>query len=210
VQRLSQAKQNLAEAQLALREHEKCKAYKSENEDLRAQLVNCNKHMQALKKELNRVKTSYNTTIANLEEEIRRLEAELGDYRGDTEQRQKLIDAARAKFAQMRPQIGCEFQNGPATGVLITSVMPGKPMDLAGGQRGDIVEQVNGHDTLNNADFKREVKKFRPGDQVPFQIDRNNAIMTLVVEVGSPGMTREEILTTRRIASGLIHQSDLL
>jgi hypothetical protein len=77
--------------------------------------------------------TTLHTTAAataDLQEEIRRLEMEIGEYRQDTAQRLRLIEDAKAKFASMASQIGCAFSSGPPNGVLVTEVLTDKPAEV--------------------------------------------------------------------------------
>jgi predicted metalloprotease with PDZ domain len=194
-----------------------------EAQGLREQLGVSQRHRQADRSEIARMKTHFNGTVGAVEEEVRRLQGELADVRGDAGRRAAVVEKAKEQFAAMRPTLGLEFQSAAAAGgvsggggsadvfgVVVVDVVDGKPAGAAGLRRGDVVEQVNGHDTGDGDAFKAQLKFFRPGDQVPFQIDRSGQILTLVVEIGCTTHTREQVLRTRRLASGLVHDADFM
>lgn len=87
--------------------------------------------------------------------------------------------------------------------------MPGKSADIAGLAVNDIVEQVNGRETRTKEQFKAAVSSILPGDAVPFQVERGKDILTIVVHVGTQGMTQQQISDLRRMASGMVKDSDI-
>lgn len=188
----------------------KCAELVAENKQLGQELDTARQHCDVAKKELARTKKVLYKKMASLREEIVGLDKELGHLKGDTQLRQQLVQDARARFARLKPLIGVEFTTGEGTGVRVTDVFPGKPADVGGLKVGDVVESVNGDDTLSKAQFHAVVSQIYPGDGVPFQINRDGLIETRVVHLGSPGLTLEEILAIRRVAHGIVHEEDLL
>lgn len=184
---LAATKKDLAQAKILLQEHAKCGNIRAANEQLEIRMMYYESHRQASTKQAKYAAEEAREAEALLENECRHLVSEVGEYRGDTEQRAKLIESAKLQFNGLVPQIGCEFQNSPDGGVLVTRVMPGMPSEAAGLQENDVIEQVQYEGTANSSDFKREVRKLRPGDRVSFQINRSGHIHYLMVEVGSPG-----------------------
>lgn len=106
--------------------------------------------------------------------------------------------------------LGCEFKEGRQRGVILTKVSQRKPAGIAGLRINDVIESVNGMPTPNKATFKAVVRKVRPGDRVPFQLEREEDVITVVVPIGSRAMELDGIDEVRRLGSGVIHSSDIM
>jgi hypothetical protein len=149
-------------------------------------------------------------TILGLNRDVAAITEQSRSLAQAQQNRESLVAEAKAKWLTMRPMIGCEFRDGPAHGVIVTRVREGRACHLAGVRAGDIIEQVNGVETLDNQEFKIEMQKYQPGDKVPFLIDRKGVILTTVVQIGSPNMTLDDIMTVRRLAQGHVHETDVV
>lgn len=171
--------------------------------------AHCAQNLAAARAEIARVKSDAQAKIKNLQDEVHHLSDTVGELKGDNEMRKKLIADNKALLQSMKPQLGCQYQSGPPNGVLITGVTPDLPVALAGVREDDIVEQVDGIDTEDKPAFKAAVKGVVPGDEVPFQVMRDNDIMTIIVIVGSPGKTLEEVQRIKRLADGIVHDEDI-
>jgi len=71
-----------------------------------------------------------------------------------------------------RVKVGFVVANGPIVGMHVVKVTKGLPADLAGLQVGDIINVINGHQTLRVEDFRLVAQGFRPGDVIPIKITR--------------------------------------
>ncbi len=67
-------------------------------------------------------------------------------------------------------------------GLRIDGVKEGKPGDLAGVQKGDIVTSLNGKSILNIQDYMKLLTELNPGDKVPMQVKRGNKFIDLEVQ----------------------------
>lgn len=69
-------------------------------------------------------------------------------------------------------------------GVVIDSVFPGSPAQVAGLRRNDVVVKFNGHDVANSSQFSVLVSTVRQGNVVPVEVIRDRERMTLNTTVG--------------------------
>jgi len=71
-----------------------------------------------------------------------------------------------------RVKVGFVVANGPIVGMHVVKVTPNLPADNAGLMVGDIINVINGQQTLRVEDFRVVASNFRAGDVVPIKITR--------------------------------------
>jgi len=71
-----------------------------------------------------------------------------------------------------RVKVGFVVANGPVVGMHVVKVAQKLPADHAGLKVGDIINVINGHQTMRVEDFRLVAANFRSGDVVPIKITR--------------------------------------
>ena len=76
---------------------------------------------------------------------------------------------------------------GSVKGVFITGIQKGSAADIAGLQKGDIIQSIDGAELFSSAEFSERIARHRPGDKVELKFLRdgksNNTSVTLKAEV---------------------------
>ena len=86
---------------------------------------------------------------------------------------------------ELTPELARSFELKEAKGVLVSSVNPGDPADLAGIRAGDIVVSFNGKPVEGINDLPRVVAVTAPGKKVEVALLRDGKKTTLFVTVGT-------------------------
>jgi len=71
-----------------------------------------------------------------------------------------------------RAKVGFVVANGSVVGMHVVKVTPNLPAAQAGLKVGDVINVINGHQTLRVEDFRLAASSFRAGDVVPMKITR--------------------------------------
>jgi C-terminal processing protease CtpA/Prc len=190
------------------------------NDDSDAAQINHFKKLAAQRHEAGRAllahkESQWNTERKELLGDIKEYEEALGELKDDAVEKKELVRSAREEFADMQKIIGISIKDGPAHGTLVSGVKAGSPAAMAGLQVNDVVEEVDGNDTGDREDLKNMLASSKPGDEVAFQINRNDAISSVMVVVGGQSKdktkqyTLSEIRRVRRLANGIVKPSDL-
>ena len=72
--------------------------------------------------------------------------------------------------------LGVGLDDAPGGGAAITKILPGKPADLAGLVRGDIITSLNGVAISSRADVRQTVLSLVPGKSVPIGWTDSNGV----------------------------------
>jgi serine protease Do len=69
-------------------------------------------------------------------------------------------------------------------GIVVSCVVSGSPADRAGIRGGDVVEKIDGTDLNNGQTLGGVIQLHKPGDNVPFVVQRGSSLITLGVTLG--------------------------
>ncbi len=69
-------------------------------------------------------------------------------------------------------------------GIVVSCVVSGSPADRAGVRGGDVVEKIDGIDLNNGQTLGGVIQLHKPGDTVPFVVQRGSSLTTLRVTLG--------------------------
>jgi aminopeptidase YwaD len=72
---------------------------------------------------------------------------------------------------------------GDVVGMRVEAVTKGKPADLAGMKKGDVIVAIEGKEVNNIYDYMYRLKEFRPGDRISVEIKRNEKKQILIVQL---------------------------
>jgi hypothetical protein len=108
---------------------------------------------------------------------------------GADDRRRVQLNSAKEQFDSLRPHVGMHFETpeDQKNGLLVTKVSPGHCGNRAGLQRGDIVTHINQREVNSQTDFSSAMGAVRPGDQIAFQVRRNDKEMLFMNAVGCKG-----------------------
>ena len=109
-----------------------------------------------------------------------------------------ILEELKVEGSVRHPWVGVESQeiseavrhlfNLPATGVIITSVVPDGPAYHAGIMARDLIVSFGEHPVTSMAEFRDAIAANRPGDEITVGFYRNGEYMELVLVLG--GITR--------------------
>ena len=68
---------------------------------------------------------------------------------------------------------GIRVPENVTSGVIVTSIVKGSPAEKGGIKTGDIVIELNGSKVSSMAEFKYELYKYKPGDNVKIKVNRD-------------------------------------
>jgi Do/DeqQ family serine protease len=111
-----------------------------------------------------------------------------------------VVDASREGGKLIRPWIGVSGQNvdndtakslglDRAGGVLVNSVFPGGPGEVAGIRPGDVILAVKDREVVDEAGLDFRIATTGAGQTVPFRVFRDGAMVNLAVAPGLPPET---------------------
>ena len=89
-------------------------------------------------------------------------------------------------------------------GVAIDEVEAGSPAAQAGLLPGDVITQVNQLRIDSRSRFYLALAMLRPGDEVPFLVNRKGGLVTLKVKLGSPPDLTKNKRVSRALVPGLV------
>ena len=94
-----------------------------------------------------------------------------------------VLDDIVAEGHVTRGWLGIEVRNADADatkdGVVLDSVVPNSPAATAGLKRGDVIVEVNGHETNNPRDVTRQIASAGPGSDIELRLMRNGERLEL-------------------------------
>ena len=70
---------------------------------------------------------------------------------------------------------GIKIPDDITSGVIVTSVVKSSPAEKAGIETGDVVIELNGAKVSSMAEFKYELYKYKPNDQIRIKVNRNGS-----------------------------------
>ncbi len=82
---------------------------------------------------------------------------------------------------QLNTDPNSPFQVSATQGALVMQIIPGSPAAKAGLKAGDVIEQVNKQPVAKSEDVQRIVELVQIGQQIPIQVSRGNAKVSLDV-----------------------------
>jgi serine protease Do len=92
---------------------------------------------------------------------------------------------------ELRQQFGVE------QGVLISEVTAGEPAEKAGLEAGDVILQVGDKGVRTPHDVQLAVLAYKPGDEIPFRIDRRGKEKTIKVTARRKGGARTSTIASK-------------
>jgi serine protease Do len=92
---------------------------------------------------------------------------------------------------ELRQQFGVE------QGVLISEVTAGEPAEKAGLEAGDVILQVGEKGVRTPHDVQLAVLAYKPGDDIPFRIDRRGKEQTITVTARRKGGARTSTIASK-------------
>lgn len=164
--------------------------------------------LESVRSEFRNYKSKVQSEVDDLKHMLVAAQGELGSLRGNSEQREAMVLLAQAQLAALRPWVGIEIIAGATSKCVVLAVKAGGPADAQGLAKNDIIEQANGEYTSVNEDFRNMIAKVRPGDVISFQVNRRNAMVHLMVSIGSKQMNFKAITQLRRLAGGIVRPGD--
>ncbi len=101
------------------------------------------------------------------------------------QQREEVPAPAPAAPAKGQVYLGVQLETlSNSGGVLVVEVTEGSPAEKSGLQLEDIITQVNGQKTTENADVVSTVRASKPGDKLKFTVTRKGAEQEVEVTLG--------------------------
>jgi S1-C subfamily serine protease len=88
------------------------------------------------------------------------------------------------RYQPLNPVISAQLGIDVTEGVLVGDVLPGSPADQAGLQPGDVITAVDGVPLQEESRLAEILNSHKPGDQVTFEVLRENQTMTVSVTLG--------------------------
>ena len=79
-----------------------------------------------------------------------------------------------------------QLSTPPNSGVVIGTVRPGGPAELAGLNPGDTLTAIDNRPVSDANSVAAAVKNLRGGDQAVLQVSRGSAIITTLLTTGNP------------------------
>ncbi len=83
------------------------------------------------------------------------------------------------------PWLGVQMESLPFGGVVVATVVPGGPAELAGLEPGDVITEINNRSIDTVADVQSAVDGLRAGDTVEIQVSRGSTIYNTDVTLAS-------------------------
>jgi S1-C subfamily serine protease len=94
--------------------------------------------------------------------------------------------SASAKASGPVRWLGMQVETLPPGGVVIATVAPGSPGELAGLEPGDVIVEINNRPVSATGDIAAAIGALRAGDQVLIQISRGSTAYTTHATVAAP------------------------
>jgi S1-C subfamily serine protease len=79
-------------------------------------------------------------------------------------------------------------------GIYIVQIYTNSPASKAGLQEGDIITEIDGNEVEDMSDLKKELVKYRPGDQVKITFERNKQTQTVEVTLEAASESSQQTL----------------
>jgi membrane-associated protease RseP (regulator of RpoE activity) len=76
-------------------------------------------------------------------------------------------------YLRVTPMLSAYYDLGVDSGVLVTEVTPGSPMDLASVQAGDVILSYNGTEVGESVSLLGIMRTCRPDDSISLEVCRN-------------------------------------
>jgi|GEM_PF-2545338 len=98
---------------------------------------------------------------------------------------EKIVSDIIATGHAHRPSLGVFTYDTSPTGVVVSSVTPNSPAELARISPGDIIVSVDNSPITSSSDLVTKLRMHSDGDIVPISIQRNNELLRLSVRVSA-------------------------
>jgi Do/DeqQ family serine protease len=119
---------------------------------------------------------------------------------------QQVLSSIEEHGEVVRPWLGIAMQQmteelrqqfGVEQGVLISEVTAGEPAEKAGLEAGDVILQVGEKGVRTPHDVQLAVLAYKPGDDIPFRIDRRGKEQTITVTARRKGGARTSTIASK-------------
>ena len=119
---------------------------------------------------------------------------------------QQVLEGIEEHGEVIRPWLGIAMQEmteelrqqfSVERGVLLSEVSPGEPGEKAGLEAGDVILKVGDKEVRTPHDVQLAVLAYKPGDEIPFRIDRRGKEQTIKVTARRKGGERTSTIASR-------------
>ncbi len=76
-----------------------------------------------------------------------------------------------------------DVSGDPKEGMEVLAVTKGKPADMGGMKKGDLVTEIEGKEIKNVYDYMYRLNSFRPGETIVVKVKRNNDFIDLLIQL---------------------------
>ncbi len=90
-----------------------------------------------------------------------------------------------ANASARAPWLGVQMESLPLGGVVVATVAPGSPAEVAGLEPGDVISEINNRPINTVADVQSAVDGLRAGDTLEVQVSRGSTIYTTDVTLAA-------------------------
>lgn len=172
-----------------------------DNDSLRTKLAQTQVYLSILEKEYEGMQQELSKTSKKVNNGL--TVSQIEDFEGlnkERDNRQKGLKIAKQLLDKTAPVIGIAFVSGEK-GVLITEVKPGEPGAAASLKVNDVVVAIGGSRTTTKLDFYRAVENVLPGQEMIFQVIKQETerITNVSVTMGARGLPLDMVCLARKV-----------